>query len=242
MTALRATPCATIGCLAAAQPAWQSARMTRSEAFGGTCLVAAAVSFWLCWFLMPMPGTTDVAYILANVAATPERVWLSVAVQMLSSALFIPGFLAFVLAPALRGSALAFPAAALAGIGVTGLAADAIYHLLAYEMVQPGIAREAMFPVMTRFQTEDLVFVAPQLLALLAGLALMSLAAARAGLVSKLNPGLYGVALGVAVSGAALAAALGQGRRGVALAVLAIVSTAIAWLGAALVRDAGEAR
>jgi hypothetical protein len=212
------------------------------RAFGGGCLVAAAVTFWLAWLLMPMPGTTDVAYILENVAATPERVWLSVGVQMLSSALFVPGLLAFVASPALRDSTLAFAAATLAGIGVTGLAADAIYHLLAYEMVQPGISREAMLPLMARFQREDLVFVAPQLLALVLGAGSMSLAAMRAGTVSKLNPALYAVALGVSIAGGTLASALGQGRRVVALVVLAIVSAAIAWLGVALARDSSADR
>jgi len=60
---------------------------------GGTCLVAAALSFWLAWFLIAMPGTSDGALILTQVGVTPKRVWLSVAAQRLSSALFVPGLL-----------------------------------------------------------------------------------------------------------------------------------------------------
>ena len=214
--------------------------MTDSRRFGGACLVGAAFAFWLTWLLMPMPGTTDVAFILEQVGATPERVWCSVALQIVCSALFVPGLLAFVSAPELRGSPLAFASASLAGIGATGFAADAIYHLLAYEMVRPGIARDAMVPLMTRFQTADLIFVAPQLLALLLGLGLASLAAARAHLVPRANPFLYLAALVLAIGGGGLAGAIGQGRRAVALGVLALISLAVAWVGVALARGATE--
>ena len=157
--------------------------MQNSRRVGGAGLIGGALAFWLAWFLMPTPGVADAAYILESVAATPERVWLSVAVQLLSSTLFAPALLAFVAAPTL------------AGIGVAGLGADAIYQLLAHEMAQAGIARDAMLPVMARFQSQDLMFVAPLLLAPLVGLGLMSLAALRAGLASRLNPVLHGVAL-----------------------------------------------
>ncbi|MGH2897081.1 MAG: hypothetical protein ACRDMZ_00280 [Solirubrobacteraceae bacterium] len=208
--------------------------------FGGVCLVGAAVTFWLTWFLMPMPGTTDVVFILAQVGATPERVWWSVAAQLVSSALFVPGLLAFAAAPELRGSPLAFVSASLAGIGATGFAADAIYHLLAYEMTRPEIARDAMVPVMTRFQSQDLVFVAPQLLLLLLGFLLLSVCAARARLVPRTNPGLYLAALVLALGGGLLAGAIPQGRRAVALGVLALISLSVSWVGVALARGASE--
>jgi len=146
--------------------------MPDSRSIGGACLVGAALSFRLAWFLMPMPGTSDVAFILAKVGATPERVWLSVSVQTIPAALFVPG-------------------------------------LLAYEMVQPGVARDAMLPLMARFQSADLIFFTPQLLALAIG-------------------------LGLAVVGGALATATGQGLRPVALSVLALFSFAVAWVGAGL--------
>jgi hypothetical protein len=210
--------------------------MRDPRSIGGSCLAAAAVTFWLAWFLMPMPGTADVEFILSQVGATQERVWLSVAVQMVSSALFVPGLLAFVLAEELRASRLGFVAASLAGIGVTGFAADAIYHLLAYEMVQPGVDRAAMVPLMTRFQTADLVFVAPQLLLLLLGLGLVSLAASRGGLVTRANPRLHLLALVLAIVGGVAANATGQGRRLVALCVLGLFSFAVSGVGVALAR------
>jgi len=214
--------------------------MPGSRRIGGACLVGAALSFWLAWFLMPMPGTTDVAFILDQVGAAPDRVWLSVAVQLLSAALFVPGLLAFVLEVERRSPRLGFAAASLSGIGATGFAADAIYHLLAYEMVRPGVSRDVMLPLMARFQSADLIFVAPQLLALLVGLGLASLAASRAGLVPRANPWLHIVALGVAVFGGLVAHATGAGRRLVALCVLGVFSLAVAWVGIGLARAVAE--
>src|SRR5262249_46550927 len=130
----------------------------------------------------------------------------------------------------------AFAGISLAGIGVTGFAADAIYHLVAYEMSRPGISREAMLPVMERLQSADLVFIGPQLLALLAGVVLLAATSARRGLAARRVPFELCLALGVAVAGGAAVRALGSGRRAVALAVLALFSLAVAELGAALAR------
>ena len=109
----------------------------------GACLIASGVTFWVAWYLMPLPGTTDPAVILEAVAAARANVYGSVGVQMLCSALLIPGALGVGLADPLRRSGAAFAAASLVGIGATGFAADAIYHLLAFEMTLPGVARDA---------------------------------------------------------------------------------------------------
>jgi hypothetical protein len=94
-----------------------------------------------------------------------------------------------------------------------------------------------MIPVMARFQAQDLVFVAPTLLALLVGLAWLAFVAARAGLVSRASPRLQLAGLALALAGAAFVRASGgAGRRVVALGVLALFSLSIAWLGAALAR------
>ena len=210
--------------------------MSSVSRLAGSCLVGAGISFWGAWFLMPLPGTTDAAFILEQVGATPERVWWSVVLQVTSSALFLPGLLGIARDVRLRESGSAFAAAALTGVGVTGLAADAIYHLAAYEMSRPGVARDAMLPVMERFQSADLVFVAPQLLALVAGIGFLGVVAARAGAASRRVPRLLALALGVAVVGGATARALGTGRREIALSALALFALAIAELGAGLWR------
>lgn len=210
--------------------------MDRIGRAAGACLVAAGISFWLAWFLMPLPGTTDPAFILEAVGATPASVWWSVAVQLLCSALLVPGALGVARAEPLCRSGAAFAAASLVGIGATGFAADAIYHLLAYEMTLPGVAREAMLPVMARFQSADLAFIVPQLVALIAGVAWLAALSARAGVTTRLAPRLLWIALGIAVVGGVAARAAGDGRRAVALGALAAFSLAIAELGRGLMR------
>jgi hypothetical protein len=211
--------------------------MSSVARIAGGCWVGAAITFWLAWFLMPLPGTTDAAFILDQVGATRERVFWSVALQLVSSALFVPGLLGLVSSSALRGSTPGFVGATLVGIGATGFAADAIYHLLAYEMSLPGVTRDAMLPVMERFQSADLVFVAPQLLALLGGVGFLTWSAARAGAASRWAPRLLAAALVLAlVGGAAVRASGGAGRRVLALCVLALFSLATAQLGAGLWR------
>jgi len=214
-----------------------SARMSGPVSrVAAACLVGAALAFWLAWFLMPLPGTTDTAFILEQVGATRERVFWSVTAQMLSSALFVPGLLGLVAGTRLRGSSGAFAAATLVGIGATGLAADAIYHLLAFEMTAPGVTREAMLPVMDRFQSADLAFVMPQLLALLAGVGALAWVSARAGVAPRRAPLWCGLAVAAALAGAAAVRAAGLPRRVVAMTVLGLFSLAIAELGASLWR------
>ncbi|HXZ84367.1 MAG TPA: hypothetical protein VEI82_02650 [Myxococcota bacterium] len=200
----------------------------------GACLVGAGIAFWIAWFLMPLPGTNDAAFILEQVGAASGRVFASVAIQMLCCALFVPGLAGLLLAPELRDSSSAFVGVSLAGIGVTGFAADAIYHLVAFEMSRPGIPIDAMLPVMARLQSVDLVFIAPQLLALAAGVGVLASSASRAALAPRRVPRELLLALGLAVLGGAVVHALGAGRRALALAVLALLSLAIAELGAAL--------
>jgi len=199
--------------------------------FAGFCWLGAAVAFWLAWFLMPLPGTTDAAFILEQVGAARVQVYWSVALQLVSSALFVPALLGLTSLTPLRDSRPGFVAAALVGVGVTGFAADAIYHLLAYEMSLPGVAREAMLPVMERFQSADLVFVAPQLLFLLGGVGFLGWVAARAGAASPRLPRVLAGALALLVVGGVAVRALGTGRRELALAVLALFSVAVNQLG-----------
>jgi len=210
--------------------------MGKVRRIAGGCLVGAGISFWLAWFLMPLPGTTNAAYILDQVGAASGSVFASVAIQMICCALFVPGLAGLLLAPELGDSTGVFVGASLAGIGVTGFAADAIYHLVAFEMSQPGVSREAMLPVMERLQSSDLVFIAPQLLALVAGIALLAARSTRSGLAPRRVPRELWAALGLAVVGGAAVRALGSGRRALALCVLALFSLAIAELGAALSR------
>jgi len=213
-----------------------SAAMAWVGRFAGVCLVAAGISFWLAWFLMPLPGTADAAFILEQVGAASASVYASVAVQVVCAALFVPGLAGLILDPRLRDSPGAFFGASLAGVGVTGFAADAIYHLIAYEMSLRGVARDAMLPVMERLQGGDLVFVAPQLGALFIGTGWLAVAAARAGVAPRRAWLELALAPALGLLGALAVVSLGAPRRLVALSALGLYSLAVAELGAALWR------
>ena len=203
----------------------------------GPFLVAAAMCFWTAWLLMPGVGITDAATILKVVSRHPRQVLVSSAVQLLAAALFssaVPG-----LARLFSGAKNARMAAAttLLAIGACGVAADAIYHLLAYEMVRPGIDQAAMLPVMQRMQSTDLRLLMPMILAFLIGCVAFALGAAAAHVVPKANPWLYVLALGVGTTYGLVGGSTGVSGRIVGLACLGCLSASVAWIGIALWRQ-----
>ena len=182
-------------------------------------------------------GVTDASTILTLVAAQPDRVLASSVLQLESAAF---------LALAVPGLALRFAAAgdrsgrlsvALLAVGACGYAADAIYHQLAYEMVQPGIDQAAMLPVMKRMQTIDLLYLLPMILAFLLGCATLAVSAARMKLVSKWNPMLYALSVAIGLAGRVLTVGLGIPGRVVGLICLGLLSVSLAWVGVALARN-----
>ncbi len=105
-------------------------------------------------------------------------------------------------------------------LGVVGMAADAVYHQLAYEMTAPGIAREAVLPVMTKMQTEDLLPLLPLLLFFLVGAVGLGWQRARSGLGSAWTACLLRAPALTLPLGVVGVLALGLSRRLVALATL----------------------
>ena len=105
-------------------------------------MVAAAL-FWLSWALMPGVGITDAARILELVGQHAARVRASVAAQLLSAALYAPALVGIVATRRLRRVLAVRIGAILLAIGAMGSAADAVFHLLAAEMVAPGVDRAA---------------------------------------------------------------------------------------------------
>lgn len=194
-----------------------------SSRVAGVCWIAAAAGFFAAWALMPAVGITDTHEILERVAANAGAVRASVVLQLASAACYAPALVGVARLPeAAQGRALVAGAVLLL-IGAMGSAADAVLHLLAVEMVAPGVERAAMVPVMERMQGPNLVLLAPLLASFFLGSLVLALGASRARLVSRWNPGLFMLAVP--------AAALGGG-----LALLACVSASQAWLGAALAR------
>jgi hypothetical protein len=190
----------------------------------GVFLVAAALLFWLAWWLMPAVGITDTREIFAHVEAEAGRVRASVIVQLVSAACWAPAAVGIARLPAATAHRSLVAGAVLLAIGAMGSAADAVLHLLAVEMVAPGVDRAAMVPVMERMQGPNLVLLGPLIAALFAGTLVLALGAARAGLLPRRSPWL--LALGPA------ALPVGGG-----LALLAVVSASQVWLGVALARS-----
>jgi len=119
--------------------------------------------------------------------------------------------------------ALRVPAALLL-VGAMGSAADAVFHLFAYEMTAPGAPSEALLPVMARMQGPGLVWILPLILSFFVGTGLLACAAHRAAA----GRGGRGVAtaLGIALALLFTLAFAGQiaPGRAIGLGVLAWVS------------------
>jgi hypothetical protein len=129
--------------------------------------------FWLSWVLMPGVGVTDTATIFALVGANRPSVLASVILQLASAAAYAPGVVAIATSDAARRSAAIRAGCLLLAIGAMGSAADAIFHLVAYEMTRPGAASDAMAPVMKRLQGSDLALLLPFVLAFFVAHALL---------------------------------------------------------------------
>lgn len=146
-----------------------------SETRGRIGLGLAAAAFFGAWLLMPGVGITDAQRIFDLVGAHRGQVLASSVLQLFSAACYAPAAVALVIArPALR-----VPATLLL-VGAMGSAADAIFHLFAYEMTAPGAPSEALLPVMARMQGPGLVWILPLILSFFVGTGLLARAAHRA--------------------------------------------------------------
>jgi hypothetical protein len=135
----------------------------------GPSLLVASVLFWCAWLLMPGVGVTDTDVIFALVGAHREQVFASVVLQLLSAAAYAPAALGLFASEEGRASKGLRAGCALLVVGAMGSAADAIFHLVAYEMTAPGIDVASMAVVMRRLQGPDLALLLPMVLALFAG-------------------------------------------------------------------------
>jgi len=119
--------------------------MTRSS---GVWLIVASALFWLSWLLMPGVGLTDARQILERVGAHRDEVFASAVCQLLSAAAYAPGLAGVLAADLARSSRLVRVGAIVLLIGAMGSAADAIFHLVAYEMTAPALTGDALEIIM----------------------------------------------------------------------------------------------
>jgi len=184
----------------------------------------AALSFWAAWLLMPGVGITDTLTIFGLVGQHRAQVLVSVCLQLLSAASYAPAIVGLLGTPQAAASRALRCGAGLLAVGAMGSAADAIFHLVAYEMTAPSVSTAAMVPVMQQLQGPDLKLLAPMILAFFAAHAVIAWAARHvhgAGRVSWMM--VLGLPVFVAAAGAAKRAELVSGRV-VGLGVLALVS------------------
>lgn len=198
----------------------------------GAWLLVASLAFWLSWLLMPGVGVTDTAQIFALVGAHRASVRLSVVLQLVSAAAYAPGLAGVLGSEWGRGSAGVRLGCVLLLVGAMGSAADAILHLVAYEMTAPGVPAEAMAPVMRRLQGPDLAFLLPFVAAFFAGHAVLVGALRRRSPLARLGFASLLLAPLVAAAGAPATRAGLLAPRGVGLAVLAALAGSVGALGA----------
>jgi len=198
-------------------------------------LIGAATLFWVGWLFIPVAGVTDAQEIFRIV--TPQRgaVLAAVILQLLSMTLYVPAMIAIIRSTDLPFHPKVWRPASVLVVGTLGGVLDAFDHLLSYAMTAPGVDQSAQLDVMRFMQGPALLLIAPLIVCFFAGGAWLSVAFARAGAVSRWNPGLYAVAVGIALVGAALATTTAVvDTRTVGLLTLGAVAAAQAWLGVVL--------
>ena len=189
----------------------------------GAFLIAAALLFWVSWLLMPAVGITDTQEIFERVAANAGAVRGSVILQLVSAACYAPALVGVARLPEAGRHRSFVAGAVLLLIGAMGSAADAVLHLLAIEMVAPGVDRAAMIPVMQRMQGSNLALLGPWLAAFFVGSIVLAIGFARSGRARRWLAWLPAAGL--------LLTAISP------LAMLACVSASQAWIGAVLMRE-----
>ena len=116
--------------------------MNKQKKLAGCLMILAAVTFWISWFLMPDPGTTDTEYILNAVREVRASVLCSVIIQIISSVLYV--ITLFKLAQLIHPVKKIISTGMIPFcIGAMGLCADAFFHLLAYFMTDSAVSHSA---------------------------------------------------------------------------------------------------
>lgn len=214
-----------------------AATAEKTSRFAPACLVGAALLFAAAWYLVPSAGETDTMAIFN--AVTPARGEMLAAgiLQLAAAALYVPAMVGIIRNRSVPGADNLWRPAAVLIVGTLGLATDALDHILAYAMTAPGIDQASQVETMQFMQGEALLLISPLIASYFVGAVWLSIAYARAGAISRWNPGLYAVAAFVAAGGSALAHA-GDVIDSYVIGVLTLWTIAAAqlWLGVVLWR------
>ena len=199
-------------------------------------LCLASALFWLSWLLMPGVGVTDTAIIFELVSQRRSEVFASVALQLVSAAAYAPGTAGLLLAEHAHTSRTLRLGCVLLLIGAMGSAADAIFHLVAFEMTAPNVLTPAMIPVMQRLQGPDLGLLLPMVFAFFAGHGLVAWAWRQKSPLARRGLQLQACIPLIIVAGAVARKADLVSGRVVGLAVLAALSASLALVGLGVAR------
>jgi hypothetical protein len=211
--------------------------MKNQLTFTGYTLILAAITFWLSWFLMPDPGTTDAAHILQIVKQSRSSVFSSAITQICSSVLYVTALtlLAQLFLPQKKMTLVGL---IFFGIGVLGMCADAFFHLLAYYMTDSSVdIQQNVVRVMEFMQTDGVVILIPILLPFFIGSLLLAIGLCMQNVVSKFPGWVFSLALTVGPITAIISKKifLYQGNL-VSLSILGLFAIGQAFIGYTLIK------
>lgn len=188
----------------------------------GYVFILAAITFWISWFLMPDPGTTDANHILQIVKESRMNVLSSVIIQIISSVLYVIALFGLT-RDFLASKKIKLIGVILLGIGALGLCADAFFHLLAFFMTDNSVnIQKDVVRTMKFMQTTGVVFLLPLLLPLFIGSLVLSNGMKKQGMISKSATVIFIVAFSIAILGGISSNAFHFTIPGLSLIVLAL--------------------
>lgn len=214
--------------------------MNKQEKLTGYLLILAAITFWISWFLMPDPGTTDTQYILKAVKQARLSVLCSVIIQIISSVLYVIVLfkLAQVIYPLRR---ITLTGLTLIGIGVMGLCADAFFHLLAYFMTDASVnIQQDVIQVMEFMQTTGVIFLLPLLLPFFIGSLLLAMGLQKQHMLSKTATTLFITAFTLGIIGGMSTNAFHYTIPGLSITTLGIFACGQVWISIELIKASGN--
>ena len=216
--------------------------MKRQTIFTGCLLILAAFTFWLSWFLMPDPGTTDTHHILSIVKQSRDSVLYSVIIQIASSVLYATAL--FLLVKVSFPQKKTLTGVIVLGIGAMGLCADAFFHLLAWFMTDDSVTiQEDVIRVMEFMQTDALFFLVPLLLPFFVGSLVLAAGLHKQAITSAIPQWIFLATLVIGPLGALLVKIIFNYHGPVfTLAALGLFSLGHVFMGFELVMGAGKSK
>ncbi|EMK06305.1 putative membrane protein [Leptospira kirschneri str. MMD1493] len=210
--------------------------MKKQTFWTGILLIFAAITFWISWFLMPNPGTTDTRHILEIVKVSRNFVWYSAITQIVSSVsyMIVLFSLADLITPQKKTTLSGF---VLFGIGVLGMCSDAFFHLLAYYMTDDSVfIQENVIIIMNFMQTKGVIILIPLLLPFFIGSLILSIGLKLQNVISKIPVAIFLIAIFVGIPSAIITNKIFLYKGPIiSLIILGLFAIGQAWIGSELI-------